>query len=497
MEAGMQSLRGKRILLVIGGGIAAYKVLELIRRLKERGAGVRAVMTAGAQRFITPLSVSAIAGERVFTELFEPDDEHDVGHVRLSRAADLIVVAPASAGLLARMAHGLADDLAGAVLLASDKPVLVAPAMNPRMWAHPATARNVRTLVGDGVAFVGPDTGEMAERGEAGIGRLAEPAAILAAIESHFAASAGPLAGRRALVTSGPTREPIDPVRYIANRSSGRQGHAIAAALAEAGAEVTLVSGPVDIPPPAGVTVVNVETAREMQEAAEAALPADIAVLAAAVADWRVEAESADKLKKHGDAPPHLMLVENPDILAGLARHPRRPALVVGFAAETADLLANAAAKLRRKGCDWIVANDVSPGTGVMGGSRNRVHLLTAAGVESWPDMSKRQVAAALVARIAEHLAAPRGQAAPTEPAAAPDVPAPAPPSPEADALPLPQPAAPVRPAPRVDPEPGPAAEPTNGAEPPDAEPPAHPEEPAPEPAPVLYDGSLDIRPTR
>lgn len=401
------SLSGKRILIIIGGGIAAYKVLELIRRLKEAGVSVRVAMTGSAHHFVTPLSVSAITGDRVFQNLFDLDDEHEIGHIRLARDTDLIVVAPATADLLAKMANGLGDDLASTVLLATDTPVLVAPAMNPRMWAHQATQRNVAQLMDDGIRFVGPESGEMAESGEAGLGRLAEPPAILAAIKAHFSelASAAvdrPLEGRRAIVTSGPTHEPIDPVRYLANRSSGRQGHTIAEALAEAGADVTLVSGPVEVPPPKGVQIVKVTTAQEMQAAVEAALPADIAVMAAAVADWRVE-PSAEKLKKDGSGTASLTLVENPDILAGLGKHPKRPALLIGFAAETENLLANASAKLKRKGADWIVANDVSPGTGVMGGSNNHVHLVTATGVEDWPEMSKADVAKKLVERIARH----------------------------------------------------------------------------------------------
>ncbi len=399
------SFERKHILIVIGAGIAAYKVLELIRRLKDGGAIVRAVMSRSAQYFVTPLSVAAITGEKVFDDLFDSDDENEIGHINLSRRADLIVVAPATADLLAKMAHGLADDLASAVLLASDKPVLAAPAMNPRMWSNAATKRNVAQLAADGISFVGPEEGEMAEAGEAGWGRMAEPAAILAAIDAHFANPSGPLAGRRALVTSGPTHEPIDPVRYIANRSSGRQGHAIAAALAAAGADVTLVSGPVEIAAPAGVKTISVQTAHEMLTAVGQALPVDIAVLAAAVADWHVEA-GAQKIKKSEAGPPALTLVENPDILAGLAKHRQRPGLLIGFAAETQDLLANAEAKLARKGCDWIVANDVSPATGIMGGERNRVHLVTAEGTEDWPDLSKAEVASRLVARIAKHLEA-------------------------------------------------------------------------------------------
>ena len=399
----MQSLESRRILIVIGGGIAAYKVLELIRRLKEAGASVRAVMSRSAHHFVTPLSLSALTGQRVFQNLFDLDDEHEIGHIRLAREADLIVVAPATADLLARMANGFADDLASTVLLATDSPVLVAPAMNPKMWAHPATRRNVERLAADGIHFVGPDSGEMAEAGEAGVGRLAEPAAILAAILRHFASVAGPLAGKRAIVTSGPTREPIDPVRYLANRSSGRQGHAIAAALAEAGAEVALISGPVELRPPRGVRTVPVETAREMQQAVERALPADIAVMAAAVADWRVE-PSAEKIKKDGTRRASLDLVENPDILAGLARSKDRPRLLIGFAAETENLIANAGRKLKQKGADWILANDVSPETGIMGGERNRVHLISSGGVEDWPEMSKADVAKRLVERIVKAL---------------------------------------------------------------------------------------------
>lgn len=403
------SLAGRRILIVIGGGIAAYKVLELIRRLKDNGAKVRAAMSRSAHHFVTPLSVSAIAGERVYQTLFDPDEENAIGHIKLARETDLVVVAPATADLLAKMAHGLADDLASAILLATDRPVLVAPAMNPKMWANAATKRNVAQLKKDGVAFVGPSKGEMAESGEAGVGRMAEPAEILAAIKDHFSSHKRPLAGRRAIVTSGPTQEPIDPVRYLANRSSGRQGHAIAAALEAAGAEVTLVSGTVDIPPPAGVKIVAVATAREMKDAVEAALPADITVMAAAIADWRVDA-GAEKIKKTKGGPPSLKLVENPDILAGLARHKSRPKLLVGFAAETNDVVKNAKAKRKTKGCDWIVANDVSPGTGVMGGTKNRVHLVTASGVEDWPEMAKDEVAEELVARIAEHFGMARGR---------------------------------------------------------------------------------------
>ncbi len=398
------TLTGRRILLVIGGGIAAYKTLDLIRRLKERGATVRAVMTRAAREFVTPLSVGALSGERVFSELFDLAEEQDVGHIRLSREADLILVAPATADLLAKMAHGLADDLASACLLAAAAPVMALPAMNPRMWAHPATQRNVARLAADGVRIVGPAEGAMAERGESGVGRLVEPLEAVAAVEAFFTAgTARPLAGRRVLVTSGPTHEPIDPVRYIANRSSGRQGHAIAAAAARAGADVVLVSGPVSIPDPAGVTVVRVETAREMLSAVEAALPVDVAVMAAAVADWRVAAASDAKIKKdHSGSVPALSLTENPDILRTVGHHPKRPTLVVGFAAETNDVIANGRGKLTRKGADLIVANDVSPDTGVMGGTHNTVHLVTADGVEDWPTLDKDAVAERLVTWIAE-----------------------------------------------------------------------------------------------
>ncbi|HWB47181.1 MAG TPA: bifunctional phosphopantothenoylcysteine decarboxylase/phosphopantothenate--cysteine ligase CoaBC [Hyphomicrobiaceae bacterium] len=406
----------RRILLVIGGGIAAYKCLELIRRLRERGIGVRAVMTKAAQEFITPLSVGALSNDRVFTELFDLNDEREIGHIRLSREADLIVVAPATADLLAKLAGGHADDLASCVLMATDKPVLVAPAMNPRMWQHPATRRNVSMLQTEGVHFVGPNAGEMAERGEAGTGRLAEVPELVAAIErilgqatsaaSTREASAQSLAGRHVLITSGPTHEPIDPVRYIANRSSGKQGAAIAGHAASLGARVTLVSGPGTAPAPAGVDAVRVETARDMLAAVRAALPADIAIFAAAVADWRVEQPSSEKIKKGSKGAPHLTLVENPDILKTVGHEPpgRRPALVIGFAAETENVLENATRKRKSKGADWIVANDVSPETGIMGGDRNTVHLVTAAGVEDWPEMDKTEVARRLMARAAQWL---------------------------------------------------------------------------------------------
>jgi phosphopantothenoylcysteine decarboxylase/phosphopantothenate--cysteine ligase len=402
------------VLLIIGGGIAAYRSLELIRALKKRGLAVRCILTAAAQQFVTPLSAASLSGDKVYTDLFSLTDEAEMGHIELSRDADLLVVAPATADLLAKMAQGLANDLASTALLATDKPVLAAPAMNVRMWLHPATLRNVATLRGDGVSFVGPDEGEMA-CGEFGPGRMAQPDAIADAVEAHFAGAGSqprPLAGRRALVTSGPTHEPIDPVRYIANRSSGKQGHAIARALAALGAEVTLVSGPVSIPDPVGVSTVHVETAREMLAAVEAHLPADVAVFCAAVADWRVEGTGGQKIKKGAGGPPSLGLVENPDILATIARRTAgRPRLVVGFAAETENVVAHATDKLARKGCDWIVANDVSAASGVMGGDRNTVHLVTkdAAGpaVESWPTMDKEEVATALARRIAGRRAGP------------------------------------------------------------------------------------------
>ena len=413
----MASPEGRRILFVIGGGIAAYKALTLIRLLKKAGASVRAVMTPAAHQFVTPLSVASLTGEKVNAELFSLTDEAEMGHIELSRNADIVVVAPATADLLAKMASGRADDLASTLLLATDKVILAAPAMNLRMWLHPATQRNLALLKGDGVRIVGPDDGDMA-CGEYGPGRMSEPDAILAAIEAALDGETvlplppgvgvrgpKPLAGRHVLVTSGPTHEPIDPVRYIANRSSGRQGHAIAAAALAAGARVTLVSGPVSIAAPAGVTVRRVETAREMAAAVAAALPADVFVAAAAVADWRVRDIHDDKIKKTVDGLPELAFVENPDILAGVAHAgPSRPRLVVGFAAETRDLLTHAQAKLARKGCDLIVANDVGAGTQVMGGAQNSVHLISAGGVESWPRMTKEAVADRLVALFAGFL---------------------------------------------------------------------------------------------
>jgi phosphopantothenoylcysteine decarboxylase/phosphopantothenate--cysteine ligase len=403
-------LQGKRILLVIGGGIAAYKSLDLIRRLKERGAEVRVVMTQAAQEFITPLSAGAIAGGHVYLDLFDWRTEFDIGHIRLARDADLVVVAPATADLMAKMAGGHADDIASTVLLATDKPVLAAPAMNPRMWSNPATRRNLAQLVADGIAVVGPNAGEMAEQGEAGIGRMAEPLEIVAAVEARLTSqreSAGPLSGRRVLVTAGPTHEAIDPVRYFANRSSGKQGFAIARAAAAAGADVTLVAGPVSLADPPGVRLIKVESAREMLAEVERALPVDVAVFAAAVADWRIAEPRVQKLKKGASGMPKLDLIENPDILATVAhRKLKRPSLVIGFAAETEDVIENARAKLDRKGSDWIVANDVSPATGVMGGDRTSVHLVTRDGVESWPLEHKQTVADKLIARIVVALAA-------------------------------------------------------------------------------------------
>jgi phosphopantothenoylcysteine decarboxylase/phosphopantothenate--cysteine ligase len=404
------ALAEARVTLIIGGGIAAYKALDLIRRLKERHIRVRCVLTNAAQQFVTPLSVSALSDGRVHTDLFDPESEFDAGHIRLARDCDLIVVAPATADLMAKMAHGHADDLASAVLLAAGRPILLAPAMNPMMWGNAATRRNVAQLERDGVAMVGPNAGEMAEAGEAGVGRMAEPLEIVAAAERFLRpVTPRPLAGKRVLITAGPTHEPIDPVRYIANRSSGKQGYAIAAAAQAAGADVTLISGPVELGTPNGVTVVRVESARDMLARVEAALPVDIAIFAAAVADWRVANEGEQKLKKTENAMPPLQLVENPDILATISKlRDKRPPLVIGFAAETEHLIDNAKAKLKRKGCDWIVANDVSPATGVMGGDRNTVHLLTRNGddiaVDSWPVMTKEQVAVELVAHIADNL---------------------------------------------------------------------------------------------
>ncbi|MEQ6250596.1 bifunctional phosphopantothenoylcysteine decarboxylase/phosphopantothenate--cysteine ligase CoaBC [Sulfitobacter sp. HNIBRBA3233] len=396
-------LAGKHILLIIGGGIAAFKTLDLIRRLRERGAEVTPVLTRAGEEFVTPLSVSALAGRKVFRDLFDLGDEAEMGHIQLSRVADLVVVAPATADLMAKMAQGHANDLASTLLLATDTPVMIVPAMNVRMWEHAATQRNLATLRADGIAVVGPNSGDMA-CGEYGPGRMSEPMEIVAAIEAQL--GDGPLKGKRILVTSGPTHEPIDPVRYIANRSSGAQGTALARALAALGAEVVFVTGPADVPPPEGVHVVRVETAQQMKDAVEAALPVDAGVFAAAVADWRVSSASERKLKKSKDGLPDLSFAENPDILRGVSQmQTGRPALVVGFAAETDEVIANATAKRARKGCDWIVANDVSPATGIMGGAENAVTLITESGAESWPRMGKDAVAAKLAERIAQALA--------------------------------------------------------------------------------------------
>src|SRR5882724_11270595 len=400
-----------RVTLIIGGGIAAYKALDLIRRLTERGIHVRCVLTRAAQQFVTPLTASALSNERCYTDLFDPESEFDAGHIRLARDCDLIVVAPATADLMAKMAQGHADDLASAILLAANRPILLAPAMNPLMWNNPATRRNVAQLKRDGIAMIDPNAGEMAEAGEAGVGRMAEPLEIAVAAEQFLRPpEQQSLAGKRVLITAGPTHEPIDPVRYIANRSSGKQGFAIAAAAQAAGADVVVISGPVELDDPAGVTVSHVESARDMLQRVEAALPVDIAIFAAAVADWRVANEGSQKLKKTAAGMPPLQLVENPDILATISKlSDKRPPLVIGFAAETEHLIDNAKAKIARKGCDWIVANDVSPASGVMGGDRNTVHLLTREGadkidVDSWPVMTKEQVATELVAKIAKEI---------------------------------------------------------------------------------------------
>lgn len=397
----------KRALLIIGGGIAAYKSLDLIRRLRERDIAVRVVMTQAAQHFVTPLAAGALAGERVFTDLFDQAQEFDVGHIRLARECDVVVVAPATADLMAKAVHGLANDLASAILLATDKPVLMAPAMNPRMWAHPATRRNLAALQADGLRFVGPNEGEMAESGERGVGRMAEPDEIRDAVLAQL--EDGPLKNRRALVTAGPTLEAIDPVRFLSNRSSGKQGYAIAAALAELGADVTLVSGPTNLAAPPGVTLKRVESAREMLAASQAALPLDVAVMVAAVADWRPAATSEEKIKKDKTGVPAISLTENPDILATLAKLKKhRPKLVIGFAAETEHVEDNARAKIAKKGCDWILANDVSGD--VMGGAENQVMLITKDNAETWPRMAKEKVARQLAAKIADALApkAPR-----------------------------------------------------------------------------------------
>jgi len=411
----MTTLSGRSVLLIIGGGIAAYKSLELIRLLKQRQAKVTAIMTKAAAEFVTQLSVASLTAEKVYTDLFSLTDEVEMGHIELSRAADLLVVAPASADLMAKMAQGLANDLASTTLLATDKKILIAPAMNVRMWQHPATMRNLATLKGDGVRVVGPNDGEMA-CGEYGPGRMAEPVEILAAIEAHFAGSAVPLAGatatrpltgRRVLITAGPTHEPIDPVRYIANRSSGKQGYALAEAAVALGAETILVSGPVHVPIPPGAQMMPVETAAEMLKTVESELPVDIAIFAAAVADWRVADAADQKIKKGSGGLPDLKLAENPDILKTVAgAKTKRPKLVVGFAAETENVIANAKAKLAKKGCDLIIANDVSADKGVMGGDKNTVHLVSASGVESWPELSKQEVAQRLMAELARRLGA-------------------------------------------------------------------------------------------
>ena len=400
-------MQGNGVLLIIGGGIAAYKSLELIRRLKERGVAVRAILTKAGAEFVTPLSVASLAGEKVYDDLFSLTDEAEMGHIQLSRSADLVVVAPATADLMAKLANGHANDLASTALLATDKRVLMAPAMNVRMWNHPATQRNLATLKADGVIFVGPGDGEMA-CGEFGPGRMAEPLEIVSAIEAALSLP-GPLSGMKALVTAGPTQEPLDPVRFIANRSSGRQGYAIADALAHAGAETILVSGPVALAPPPRVNLLRVETAREMLAACESVLPVDVAVCTAAVADWRPQTLANQKIKKDGSEP-KITLTANPDILQTLSqRAQRRPQLVIGFAAETENVVAYAQAKRARKGCDWIVANDVSPSTGIMGGEKNTVHLITSSTTENWPEMDKTEVGRRLTARIADAL---KGRAA-------------------------------------------------------------------------------------
>ena len=395
----------KRVLLIVSGGIAAYKSLELIRRLRERGISVRCVLTAGGAQFVTPLSLSALSEDKVYTEIFSLTDESEMGHIRLSRESDLLVVVPASADIMARMAGGLANDLATTVLLATDKPVMFAPAMNVRMWEHPATQANIATLESRGLIRIGPDAGNMA-CGEYGLGRMSEPMTIVEAIENHFAGpGARPLAGRRALVTSGPTREAIDPVRYLSNHSSGKQGHAIAEALAELGAETSLITGPVALSDPSGVSVFHVESAADMLAACQAALPAEIAVCAAAVSDWRIATAASEKLKKEGGGPPALELTENPDILRTLSQaENRRPGLVVGFAAETEKVVEHAVEKRQRKGCDWILANDVSPETGTFGGDSNVIHFVHEDGVEDWPRMTKQEVAERLAQRIAAHM---------------------------------------------------------------------------------------------
>jgi phosphopantothenoylcysteine decarboxylase/phosphopantothenate--cysteine ligase len=405
-------LQGKRVLLIVSGGIAAVKIPEVVRRIREQGGHVRCVITEGGKQFVTPLSLAALSEDKVYDDLFSLTDENEMGHINLSREADVLMVAPASADIMARMAGGMANDLATTVLLATDKPVIVAPAMNVRMWEHAATQANMETLKKRGVTFVGPVDGDMA-CGEFGMGRMSEPAEIVDALVNFFDGGIGdlgskPLAGRHAIVTSGPTHEPIDPVRYIANRSSGKQGHAIAAALAAYGCKTTLVSGPTTLPDPVGCDVIKIESAREMLAAVESALPADIAVCAAAVADWRTDAAPDQKIKKQAGADsPTLNMVENPDILATLSKAGnKRPPLVVGFAAETNDVIANATDKRARKGCDWMIANDVSPATGTFSGDSNTVHFINETGAEDWPKLSKSDVAARLVDRIARHFEA-------------------------------------------------------------------------------------------
>jgi phosphopantothenoylcysteine decarboxylase / phosphopantothenate---cysteine ligase len=400
----MKSLAGKTVLLIIGGGIAAYKTHELVRLLKTRGARVRIILTRAAEEFVTPLSLSGLSGEKVYTALFSLTDEVEMGHIQLSRAADLLVVAPATADLMAKMANGLADDLASTTLLATDKRILAAPAMNVRMWRHPATQRNVETLKRDGVVLVGPADGEMA-CGEFGPGRMAEPGEILGHIITMLQPRAQPLAGRKVVITAGPTREPIDPVRYISNHSSGKQGYAIARAAVELGAETVLISGPVSLAIPPGVQMMPIETAQDMLTACEGEMPTDIAIFTAAVADWRVAGVAVDKLKKSAGKPPALSLAENPDILATIARGSPRPEIVVGFAAETERVTENAMEKLKKKSCDLILANDVSAGSGVFGGDRNKVHLISASGIENWPEMDKDEVGRRLMERLAQMLA--------------------------------------------------------------------------------------------
>jgi phosphopantothenoylcysteine decarboxylase/phosphopantothenate--cysteine ligase len=398
----MSDLNGKRVLLIIGGGIAAYKSLELIRRLSARGAATRVILTEAGSQFVTPLSAASLSGDKVYRNLFDLTDESEMGHIQLSRSADIVVVAPATANLMAKLANGHADDLATTALLATDKPVLLAPAMNVRMWEHAAVKRNLAALAVDGIAIVGPNEGEMA-CGEYGMGRMAEPDEIVAAIQRVLGGAGAPLKGLRALVTAGPTHEPLDPVRFLGNRSSGKQGYAVAEALQSAGAETTLISGPVELAPPRVAKLVRVETARQMLAACEAALPQDIAVCTAAVADWRPEIQANSKMKKSDGGAPRLGLVENPDILHTLSHHASRPQLVIGFAAETENLDANASQKRLRKGCDWIVANDVGLTSKVMGGDTNTVHLVTASGAESWPELDKHEVARRLAQRIAAH----------------------------------------------------------------------------------------------